>query len=388
MKNKTYLMAALALCAAAPAAFAEEDPMSVSAEVTAEPPAAPPSVEFPSPPQLTPSEAAADEPAPAKVTSHSSYDQVVAVMKRKPYDPEHLPVIPIQMFRWAGHEVEFFVAKRSAQILEDKSDYRERGLNKPIHPMGVGLTGTLEMNGSRWSGVFKGGTFPVIARASISQGNPFKHDAKGNMQVRSTAMAIKIFSSPDASADVPTANAVFQNNLNGLLGSDGKPLNYLESAQTNQPGLDFSKVKAAYQWETLLGVAWGSITHKLDHMGKLPYINPQIRPPHSMAEAGENSPKDVKTPVWIKIEPRLAAPPVSEDDFRQEIAHTLARDGKLDFDFYAADTKGADGQIQWEKVGSMKFNQSILSEGVDQNLLFPHDTLNSGFTKKKFAIPN
>jgi len=36
----------------------------------------------------------------------------------------------------------------------------------------------------------------------------------------------------------------------------------------------------------------------------------------------------------------------------------------------------------------MTFTESILSEGVDQNLLFPHDALNSAFTKKKFTIPN
>ena len=195
------------------------------------------------------------------------------------------------MFKWIGNRLTFIVARRSREILKDKRDYRAVGMNKPIHPMGVGLTGTLSMQKSRWSGLFRGGTFPIIARASISQGNPFKFKSNGESQVRSTAMAIKVFSSLDPNAKVQTANAVFQNNLNGLLGRDGQPLNFLESPQTNQPGLHFSKIKHAYEIETLLGVAYGSIVSPRDHMSRIPFINPQIRPVHSWAEMGKPIPE-------------------------------------------------------------------------------------------------
>jgi hypothetical protein len=320
--------------------------------------------------------------------THSSFDDVVAVMNRRPYDVGNLPVIPLQMFKWLGNRLSFLVAKRSKEILIDKRDYREVGLEKPIHPMGVGLTGKLVMKPTRWSGLFRGGEYLVAARASISQGNPFKIQADGRAQLRSTAMAVKVFGTPaDRGLDVRTANAVFQNNLNGLLGSNGEPLNYLESTQTNQPGIDFSKVNQAYQWETLLGVAYGSVMNRKDHMSKVPFINPQIRPVHSWSEFSETDPRTVKTPTWVMLKPVLTNMPLNESDFRLEITKTLERDGQLKYELFAADQQDSRGKIQWESVGSMIFDHSILSEGVDKNLLFPHDSLNSGFTGLKFAIP-
>jgi hypothetical protein len=291
------------------------------------------------------------------------------------------------MFKWIKGRLVFFVGQRSKEILKDTRDYRENGMEKPIHPMGVGLSGTMSIAPSRWSGIFRGGNFPVIARASISQGNPFKYDDNGKMQVRSTAMAIKIFGSQDPRLDTKTANAVFQNNLNGLLGKDGLPLNFLESAQTNQPGIDFAKIDHAYQVETLLGVAYGAIINRHDHMSKVPFINPQIRPVHSWSEFNETNPHEVRNPVWVKIEPKLSTSPVSQSDFRLEIVNTLNRDGSIVYEISAADQQNGRGQIQWEKVGTVTFDKYYLSEGVDKNLLFPHDSLNSKFTGQKFAIP-
>lgn len=323
---------------------------------------------------------------PALVTA--TFPEVVRVMERSPYRDDQLPVIPLRMFKWIGNRLTFYVAERSKDILENKSDYRVQGLEKPIHPMGVGLVGRMEMLPSRWTGVFRGGSFPIVARASISQGNPYKMDSDGRMQKRSTAMAIKVFRSDSSTLTEPTANAVFQNNLNGLLGSTHQPLNYLESTQTNQPGLDFTQIRRLYEIETLLGVAYGSITRPLDRTNGVPFINPQIRPVHSFAEFGENDPGQVKTPIWVKIAPKLkAGRPVEESDFRLEIAKTLARDGSIEFEFFAADAQDSRGEKLWERVGRIVFDRSILSAGVDQNLLFPHDSLNSSFTGRDFKIP-
>ncbi len=325
---------------------------------------------------------------PSSVVVSPYYKDVASVMRRKPYDLEHLPVIPLQMFRTVDGKGSFFVAERSREILTDKRDYRSRGLPKPIHAMGVGLTGELEMIPTRWSGLFRGGKFPVIARASISQGNPFKFDKNGQMQVRSTAMAIKVFPSADLKTETRTANAVFQNNLNGLLGTDGQPLNYLESTQTNQPGLDVTKINQPYQVETLMGVAYGALVNRNDHTSKMPFINPQLRPVHSWAEFGEKRPQDVHVPVWVKIEPRLKQATVSESDFRLEIWKTLKRDGVIEYAIFAADRQDEHGQIQWEPVGTLRMTEAFLSEGVDLNILFPHDTFNSVFTGQKFQIPD
>ena len=327
-----------------------------------------------------------------KYWSRSSFNDVVSVMERNPYDVNNLPVIPAQMFKWVGNKLVFFVGQRSEQILTEKKDYRETPMNKPIHPMGIGLTGITYINPSnKWSGIFKGGVFRVAARASISQDNPYKVDKNGKPQKRSTALALKIFNNVDGrivdDQVVRTGNAVFQNNLNGLLRFDNEALNYLESAQTNMPAIDFTKISQLYEVETLLGVAFGSIVNSNDRMTKVPFINPQIRPVHTLAEMGETNRDMIKTPTWVMIRPKMTQGHIKDSDFRVEIYKTLQNDGKIEYELYAADELDRNGKIQWKIVGAIVFNKAYLSEGVDKNLLFPHDTLNSKFTGEKFQLP-
>ena len=179
-------------------------------------------------------------------TTLSSFNEVLVIMESNPYPKDRPPLIPITIWKWVGKKFSFFVGQRSREILKDTRDYRLTPMEKPIHSMGVGLVGNLKMFPSQWSGIFAGGNFPVLARASISQGNPLKVKADGTPQKRSTAMAIKIFNTANPDEKVNTANAVFQNNLNGLLNPDGLALNFLESAQTNNPNVDFSKVNYSF----------------------------------------------------------------------------------------------------------------------------------------------
>jgi hypothetical protein len=316
----------------------------------------------------------------------SSFNQVLAVMEANSYDKDHLPIIPLQMFKAISGRISFFVGQRSKEILNDRRDFRTEGLNKPIHPMGVGLVGKLRMFSTRWSGVFSGGEFSVLARASISQGNPFKTQADGKAQRRSTAMALKVFSSANPDQQERTANAVFQNDLNGLLAEPGKALNFLSSSQNNQPDLRIAGIRHGYEVLTLIGVAAGSLATPRDRIANAPFINPQIRPVHSLAEMGVEKPEDVRVPVWIQIRPATLNP-VERDDFRLEIRDTLMRDGMIKYNVFASETRDDRGQIQWTQVGILEFTRAILSEGVDRNLLFQHDRISSEFTGKKIEIP-
>lgn len=321
----------------------------------------------------------------------SSFHEVLSVMEIGPYDPSQLPLIRPQMFNRQNKDrrlPEFFVGQRSKEILQEKRDYRPLPQNKPIHPMGIGLIGRLEMLPSRWSGIFSGGQFPLVARASISQGNPFELKDNGQPQPRSTAMAIKVFSPAHRVNPGRTANAVFQNDLNGLLANDGSPLRFLESSQTNHPNIDFSKIRHSYELLTLLGVALGSFKAPKDRLAQFPFINPQIRPVHSLAEFGVTDPGLVRTPTWVKIAPRREARrPVPESDFRLEIQRTLERDGEIVYDLFASDVRDDRGRIEWTPVGRMVFTRSVLSQGVDQHLIFPHDKFHSEFTGQKMEIP-
>lgn len=317
----------------------------------------------------------------------ASFNEVLNIMRLNPYNLNALPLIQPQMWKIINGRLNFLVRDRSREILVNPRDYRLEGQNKPIHPMGVGLVGSITTFNTPWTGVFSNKTYPVLARASLSQGNPHKLDEHGRMQERSTAMAIKVFNTANLDQTVRTGNAVFQNDLNGLLGSNGQPLNFLESTQTNQPNIDFTKIRYSYEILTLLGVALGSFSTPKDRFARFPFINPQLRPPHSLGELGVDDLNQVQTPTWIKIVPQLTSPPVDESDFRLEIYKTLLRDGILIFDLYASNYQDDLGRIQWVPIGRLTFDQAILSEGVDRHLLFPHDPLNSAVTDEKLIIP-
>ena len=320
----------------------------------------------------------------------TSYNEVLGIMKMDPYDINHLPIQPITLFKNIGQGLipSFNVAKRSHEILDEKKDYRTVGEPKPIHPMGVGLEGVLNMKPTRWSGAFAGGTFRVLARASISQGNPFMHDPKtGKPQTRTSALALKIFPSGSLDAPQKTAHVVLNNDLNGLLDPKGQPMNWTAVSMTNQPTFQVTKIRKLYEVLTLMGVAYGSLTSHLDRIQKAPYINPLLRPVHGLSEMGVKDPAQVHTPIWIMFSPSPSLETVPADDFRLEIVKTLERNQGLEYDVYVCDTLDQNGERIWERVGNLHLQNPLLTRGVDQNLLFPHDSLKSSMTGQALQMP-
>ncbi|MCR9204931.1 MAG: hypothetical protein NXH75_10155 [Halobacteriovoraceae bacterium] len=314
-----------------------------------------------------------------------SYDEVLKVMKQGTYDIERLPAIPLQMFRYFRKGIiEFFVGKRSTEILVKGIDYRAKGMAKPIHPMGIGVEGKITFKKTRFSGIFSGGEFPVLGRLSISQGNASKYKPRTWMQTllgkpateqeRSVAAAFKVFPTDNKKEKVVTANALFQNDLNGELLDD-----YISGVMTNQPQLNVLKIRKLYEVFTLLGVAKGALSNPNDVKSTFPFINPQVRPLHQFAEAGVDNPADVVVPKWIKIQAVEGQNIVSADDFRIELEETIQQTG-LKYKIFLADSVDENKEILWEEAGEVSFDNSILSKGVDENLLFHHDGLRSPFT--------
>lgn len=314
-----------------------------------------------------------------------SYNEVLEVMKQGPYDIRRLPTIPLQMFRFFRKGiVDFFVGRRSVEILKKGLDYRSVGMNKPIHPMGIGVEGKMVFKKTRFSGAFAGGEFPLLGRMSISQGNPVKFKKRtwfqqllgkpANQENRSVAAAFKIFNTDNPNEKTVTANALFQNDLNGEKLDD-----YISGVMTNQPQINFLKIRKLYEVFTLLGVAKGALTNPNDLKKSFPYMNPQLRPLHQFAEMGVEDPADVVTPKWIKIQAQEGQEVVVRDDFREELAETVSQKG-LRYDVFLADSVDENGEIVWESAGHIDFENTILSEGVDKNLLFHHDGLRSPFT--------
>lgn len=320
-----------------------------------------------------------------------SYNQVYEKMIQEPYGYMNLPVIPLQMVKFFGEKIfDFFVGTRSEEILKEGADFRQQSQKKPIHLMGIGVTGYIEFDSTKYTGLMRGGRFPIIGRLSLSQGNPFKHriDDDGKKiqslekQPCSVAFAIKAFKTDDLNEKVVTANAVFQNDLNGeFLG------NYLDGVLTNQPGIDFSKVDENYEWLTLLGVVKGTISNPSDRTDKFPFVNPQIRPIHQWTEAGESDYSLVKTPTWLKLQLNEEVQIVERDDFCKELYDTLEVNNIV-YDIYEGNDPAKDQPIKWNKVGRMVFEKGYMTKAIDQNLLFFHSSLRSSKTGELIAPVN
>lgn len=314
-----------------------------------------------------------------------SYNEVWRHMEINPYDLNNLPTIPIRLFRFFKDRIfDFFVGSRSRAVIVEGTDVRRVGITKPIHPMGIGVSGRVNFFNSQYSGLLQGGSFPVIGRLSISQGNAGKEVAKSwwrrflglkaKPQKRSVSMALKVFPTEDLNEKVITANAVFQNDLNGEVLD-----NFLDGVLTNQPALDIRKIRELYEVFTLVGVARGALQNPNDIMRSSPFINPQIRPIHQLTESGLDDVTQVRTPTWLKFQFDEETAIQVHDDFRVELAATIASK-HIRYVIFAGDQLDENGEIIWEEVGEIVFDRSILSEGVDQNVLFHHSSLRSEFT--------
>lgn len=306
-----------------------------------------------------------------------SFNQVAQYLNYNRYDTNQLPVYDIELFKFFSDALfQNLVAKRSKEILTNGADFRIKGMRKPIHPMGIGFTGKIEFVKNPYSGIFKSKSLPVIGRLSISQGNPFKHSLEDSSlkQKRSTSLALKIFNTQDLNEKVVTANAVFQNDLNGEILN-----NYLDGVMTNQPVLDFKKIKQSYEWFTLLGVVHGSLNSPSDQSNLGLGINPQYRPLHQLSEVGEINPSMIKTPTWLKFQLAKEIKIVKKDDFREEISETLIENGQIIYDIFSGELD-QNNREQWVKIGKLIINNTYLSKGVDENIIFHHSSLRSEMT--------
>ncbi|MEO0336746.1 MAG: hypothetical protein AAF202_10140, partial [Pseudomonadota bacterium] len=158
-----------------------------------------------------------------------SYDRVLDALTADPYDYFDLPVIDVDLFRNWNMEV----ASRSRDILTERHVIKPEWSTKTIHPMGIPVAGTMHFFGTDlqgYSGVFRGGSFPILGRFSLSQGNPFRlapqtrwqwlRGIPPQPQPRSVTMGLLLFDPDvDASSVSPIVSLVLQNDLNGKLDS-------------------------------------------------------------------------------------------------------------------------------------------------------------------------
>ncbi|PIP96045.1 MAG: hypothetical protein COW00_07120 [Bdellovibrio sp. CG12_big_fil_rev_8_21_14_0_65_39_13] len=252
-----------------------------------------------------------------------------------------------------GSLVEFGVnkIKNSAErTLSDHSDILPQ-FNKLAHPNGICLKGTWEIDQENiYSGLFKNGSKAmIIARASTAMST-----TKAG-ETRAFGLAGKIFSQDEVDQEslVPTANFFLVDDLGGT-----KAKHYTDVAMTNEPAV--SKT-----FEVIKNLAYAlklaSTFGKADE-------NPGMRQMYEISEMDAEG--KVITPKWMKIQAR-AGQTINKSDFRDEL-NVKNYNNHLVFDISVANSELSNGQKDWERIGSVTFEESVVSNSCDHRLHFHH----------------
>ncbi|WP_297440172.1 hypothetical protein [Sulfurimonas sp.] len=104
--------------------------------------------------------------------------------------------------------------------------------------------------------------------------------------------------------------------------------------------------------------------------------NPGIRQLYEIFELGEKKSAHIITPKWMKIEAKPGQT-VERDDFRDE----LGIDGKekLVFIVFVASIKNSEGKKEWQRIGTITLDASVVSTSCDHRLHFHHPKYRSDF---------
>ena len=248
-----------------------------------------------------------------------------------------------QLFKW-GENIILNDAKRT---LVNQQDIL-KPFNKLAHPNGICLKGTWEIDTKNpYSGYFKQGSKAlIIARASTALSNTSSDG------IRAFGFAGKLFASTNPNQKTSRANFFAIDDLGGT-----KAKHYTDVSMTNEPSVTTTSAVAKNLLYALKVARAFSLADK----------NSGIRQLYEISELGESNKKNIKTPKWIKIEAKKGQT-VDKKDFRDE----LAIDKKeLIFNIAVASSQ-KESKKDWLDIGTIAFNQSIVSSSCDHRLHFHH----------------
>jgi len=238
-------------------------------------------------------------------------------------------------------------AKRT---LADRRDIIEP-FDKLAHPNGVCLKGIWQIHKfNPYSGYFKQHSKAlIIARTSTALSKTKRGD------IRAFGFTGKLF---------PTTNVKKSNSghtanffaIDDLGGTDA--LHYTDVAMTNEPSVTTtSEVLKNILYALKIAKAFASAD---SHSG--------IRQLYEISELGEKDKSNIITPKWLKISAR-SGQSVDAKDFREEFV--LDKGKKIVFDIAVA-SKEIDEKKEWQTIGSITFDASVVSNTCDHRLHFHH----------------
>ena len=235
-------------------------------------------------------------------------------------------------------------AKRTLTSKKDLLPY----FNKLAHPNGICFKGTWNINKQNpYSGYFKLNTKAlIIARASSALSNT------KNNQIRTLGFAGKIFptSNQNEIYKQNTANFFLIDDLGGTIIKK-----YTDSYLSNTPNISFN-------YEVFKNIFYAlelkSAFEKADK-------KPNIRQVYEISQLKEKN--KIITPKYMQIK---AANEINNNkaDFRDELSIT---NKDLVFNIYVAN-KIINKKKNWERIGNIILNESVVSESCDHRLHFSH----------------
>jgi hypothetical protein len=289
-----------------------------------------------------------DEPT---VENPQVANQVQAVWNEVISDPlTTLPQEEISFLKLYSKFKDIILADAKRTIAE-QSDIRHP-FEKLAHPNGVCMKGTWKINTANpYSGYFKNESEAlIIARASSAMSNTKKGEN------RAFGLAGKIFPTTDAHVinNEPTANFFVIDDLGGT-----KADYFTDVELTNEPKVSTTSEVLKY---ILYGLKVASAFNEADK-------NPGIRQVYEISHLGETNTSTIITPQWMKLEAQEGQTALNATDFRDEFSFETQEE--LRFNISVASSE-VDGVKQWQTIGVITFNESVVSTSCDHRLHFHH----------------
>lgn len=246
---------------------------------------------------------------------------------------------------------------RSYQTLEDSTDISPY-FDKVLHSNGICLKGTWDITEETdYTGYFASGSSGlIIARVSTAL------SATKQWEERAFGLAGKIYPTQDENHTTPlqTANFFTIENLGGIR------RDYFLDAQNTNDIIQISPTLTALL-QAPLGIMVADAFGNADG----PLTTALIRELYPVAELDKPQGVSTKQPVWLKITGSAETPRVLKGDFRNELKIENYADG-ISMDIITADTGARLGEKEWRKIGTIRFDDSTVSNSCDHRLHFQH----------------
>jgi hypothetical protein len=283
-----------------------------------------------------------ERPAAVPNAGMISFAELWRNVTSDPYELPHHEVTLRSFFAGFSYQL----ARAGRRIIADQRDLLPR-FRKLIRPNAICLAGRWKITQpSPYSGLFcTGAEALLVARASVA----FGETESGHY--RSFGMAGKLFPTLDPEQPVRTANFFVIDDNGGT-----KTENYLDAQMTTLPGLSINP-SSLRNLPLLIAITVAQ---------RLADTRSETRQLYPLSEIRVADRDLVRTPRFMRVSGKKGQR-IAARDFRDQL-RTERFKGPIGFDIATRDTK----QEPWRTLGSIEFEQDVVSDSGDHRLHFSH----------------